>query len=517
MKKPLRISLVLGVVLFGAGCGDGPSSSSSGPESLVYDLPADVGTPESDPTQQSSFDQFSWQSFVALNAPEPGGRVSLTGDNPTQWAKWSSSVDLIECNLGSPTCRCPDGDCSRSGARHYPPECLEVPGFERYRVLAEIDKADDSFLEADSGGLSNSPAIDSQGGFLRYEILPSPALYDSVVESGFYDWEVLLQRNDNVVLPCGEIEYQGGNPANPAMGAMTLKLAWMEEPLAGQKYHAEDLLVYTPGYRNITGRASCELRTMHLVGMHIAHKTARQQAWVWSTFEHVKNAPDCSGLPPMGAQKPLVNTGCPESLTEDWNLARADCAGGECAACNQTPTSNAAPGECQNPNAESSPGWCLDQPPAAEAGYSRLCRQVPVEENYPDAAARNLAWAATLGPDSVWSSYQLISTQWMAVSRDQGCANVQKEFETSKSRELQQPQVAVDADPGGGTVVPTRPFLGNTSMESYERSNCNACHSRAKLTNADEQTIGTDFSYWLSVETCAAWCDRQGIDPCTCL
>lgn len=58
-----------------------------------------------------------------------------------------------------------------------------------------------------------------------------------------------------------------------------------------------------------------------------------------------------------------------------------------------------------------------------------------------------------------------------------------------------------------------RPFLGNTSMESYERSNCTGCHSKGYATpffllsdptHQDTLTIVNDLMYWLILEVPAA-------------
>lgn len=518
MSRTVR--MVLGWVFAAgmlAGCSDTEVADFPGEQcSLDYNLPADIPASLAD-TSQSDFEQYSWQSFLALNAPTVGGEISLLGDNETQWRLWSSTVDLIECNIDPSKCVCPDGDCAQSGARYYPDACRDHPDFGRYRVIAGIDKADDLFLEAKSGGLSNDPVIDSQGRFLRYEIVVSPAMYRDVVSQGLYDWDVLENLESDVLLQCGNASYTGGDPANPAMGALLLKIAWMEGGLPGERYHTENVLVYSPSYRNSDGVESCELKTLAMVGMHLVHKTVKQPNWTWATFEHTRNAPDCSGLPPAGMQDPLVNVGCPSSVSSNWNFAPAACADGQCATCNASPTSNAPADSCRNPDTPSDEGWCLDLPPAADAGYSYLCRQAPVSANYPEANAWNNACQLAIGDASVWSQYDLIATQWLDIAEEPTeCENNQAVFSSSSSREAQLPQIDVAADPGG-TEVSSRPWLGNSSMESYERSNCNACHAKTSITTTSGDTVNTDFMYWLTVETCAAWCEANDVDPCTCL
>lgn len=511
-----RLALVTAALLL-ASCSD--SDIADEECGVDYTLPADVDGPLSAATQ-STFDEYSWQTFLSLNAPEVGGQVSLDGDNATQVSRWSSTVDLIECNLDPESCLCPGGDCSQPGSRQYPVECQNIPGFERYRVLGQIDKADDSFLEAETQGLSNKPILDAQGNFVRYEILLAPATYRHLAENRLYDWEVIVGQSTDLLLPCGDERYTGGDPADADMGSLVVKLAWMEEGLADARYHQEQLLVYQPSYRTSDGVATCDLRTMALVGMHVGHKTVKQPTWLWSTFEHVRNAPPCFGLPPSGRQMAVVNTGCPADRSQTYNFAPQSCADGQCATCNASPQSNDPDGRCLVPGSmETADGWCLDLMPNPTQGLSQLCTQVSVADYYPDAHRWNEMCQATLGERSVWSQYKLISTQNFAFeTQPTVCANVVASTSTTEGRTLQRPQVPISADPNdAGDIVPTRPWLGNTSMESYERSNCTACHAQSTLKNDAGDDINTDYMYFLAIETCAAWCDANDVAPCTCL
>jgi hypothetical protein len=509
--KVLIAAFLITTLLIACSDTNDPNAPAANP-ALAYDLPGDIAD-----TEQTDVDQYSWKTFLALNAPAVGARVSLYGDNPTQYSAWSSSFELIRCNLDDTDCVCPDGDCANSGTRYYPPECQAVENHTQYRVLDNANKADDSFLEAETGGLSNSPVLTSQGDFVRYEILVNPAFYKHVVANRYYDWEHLYTLNEDVANLCGDESYTGGDPANPQSGTYEVKLAWMEQGLPDTSYHREDLLVYTPSYRSSTATASCELKSMAMVGMHIAHKTLKQPNYTWSTFEHKDNSPECSGLPPAGTQGsgPTVNSNCPSAstLTRNYHFTSPECADGSCAECNATPDTNDPQSLCVTDPTQKQVGWCLDQPPAAVAGKSQLCRQVPVEANYPSAFQWNNTYAELLGEYSVWSNYQLVSTQWYKFpSPPVGCANAAPEFANSKtSRPLQRPQVAVTSPEGE-----TRPLLGNNSMESYERSNCNACHGKSTIKQQDGTTRNMDFVYWIPVESCAVWCDLNAVNPCSC-
>lgn len=483
-----------------------PLAQSDATCSLDYHLPADLSI-SINQASQADLDQLSWQTFLALNAPEVGAQVNLKGDdNPTQWSKWSSTPDLLNpVKNGS--------DPTPFGTHYYPQECQSISGYRNYRVIDEVGKVDDAFLEAAKQALSPNPVV-TPNGFLRYEILLSPATYDWIVQQKLYAEKTL---DDMAITPtpspqavnfiCGQASYTGGDPANEKMGALLLKVAWMEvtEDMAPD-YHTEQLLVYTPAHSNSSGESTCELKTMGMVGMHIAHKTQKQPAWIWATFEHKNNAPDCTALPmgPGSKDKPKVRTDtCPATpppppLGGEYNFFPQKCSDdpGACAECNQVPADNGQ-GKCVNPDNPNLGHWCVDQPALDSAGLSKLCRQVPL--SHYDQTMNQACGSALEG--SLWGNYELISTQWVAQALSHNtCQNVALQIypdpKHSISQALIRPQVALS----DGT---TRPWLANTSMESYERSNCLGCHSKTTV-KEQNPNLSTDFIYFLGVEVPAA-------------
>jgi len=521
---------------------------------MHYDLPADIALDLPSSLGQLVYDRYSWSTFLALAAPGVDKHVSHSGDNQTQWDQWSSTVDVIQCNLDPTHCLCVNGDCRSSGARYYPPVCRIIPDYQKYRVLDQLSKVDDAFLESAQtnqngtpiGGLGNSPVIDKNGKFLRYEILISPASYEFVVQNQYYDNAVLQSLTRSVTFPCGEVDYRGGDPANRRLGALWVKNAWMELPskysrkygpkdeedyddaydtnsygndgdrgqsksdTPNSRYHTEKLLVYTPSYRNLDGIPSCELHTMALVGQHIFHKTEKQIRGVWSTLEHKDNAPDCTELPPAGDTGGAgPSKACPASVNTSYNFYPVKCSADgsdpeACQACNTPPVSNAPAGTCINPNiAENDVGFCVNLPPAPVAGTTRACRQVPVAEYYPTANRLNEVCARQLGPKSVWSNYQLISTMFYDEDNQLGCRTI-GEFASEPGRTLrvlQRPLVPVGPGQDTSLEAPRKPFLANTSMETDVRSDCMGCHSGATVKDAaGNNSVGTDFAYWLQLE-----------------
>ena len=509
--------------------------------SLVYQLPADVVPDTVQDLTDLDFMAFAWQNFLALNAPAVGGQISVNSDNTTQWSGWSSTADLLNQTQPGPP-----------GSRYYPAVCQSVPNYQQYRVLQQVGKVDDSFLEAQTSGLSEDPVIDPAGNFLRYEILLSPVMYNAVVAQGLNDPDVLSSLTTNVNLPCGEVSYTGGDPADSRMGVIVLKIAWRDTagmtPDLVAAHHTEKLLVYSPSYRNSTGVDTCDLKTMAMVGMHIAHKTTKQPNWIWATFENVVNAPECQGMP-SAPHNPEINTNCPSvnPANDFYNLNPAGCdqAGNQsCAPCNMPPAKNGI-GQCVNPFMEpdAQNGWCLDLPPNPVGGISQLCRQIPAGtdygycstnltitcqmgaascpnggeclEAYPGASEQTSAcWnAITSAPGfasgaTPWYNYQLISSQWLAAVATE-CQNNATDVAagptgpvlTSGLRE--QVTLAIDAN---GNPTMTRPWLGNTSMESYDRSNCLGCHAKSYLNG----TCSND-----NTRVCSSSADCSGGAACT--
>ena len=485
----------------------GPAAAETDPVTcnIRYNLPGDIrgnipfARPDSDRASRI-VNKYGWRTFLALNAEAVGKTVSRTGDNRTQWENWSSSESLIQCARDLKNCVCDSADCLSGRVEHYPAECQAIEGFRDYRVLGQISKIDDSFLQATIRQLSNTPLIDANGKFVRFEIMVSPATQDYVVKNRFYDAEVLANLTKNLRFPCGREAYTGGDPASKKSGSFVVKNAWMEVPADSigfglenrylRDYHTEELLVYTPSYRNRSGVATCEKKTMALVGQHITHKTLKQSRWTWSTFEHKNNAPDCTALPPPGNK---VGSGpsvaCPKKTTADYNFYPQACSKNgtdpdACQSCNATPVSNRR--GCINPAVAGDISWCLDRPPAKVAGTSRLCRQIPTRHY--KTGRLNKACAQALGRDSVWSNYEQIATQWYA-TKDTSCIT-----STTVDFTEQRPLVPVS----GPAVGPKTPYLANTSMESAIRANCLGCHRGGRVGPKD--TISTDFMYWIQVE-----------------
>ncbi|MBZ5617395.1 MAG: hypothetical protein LAQ69_01490 [Acidobacteriia bacterium] len=375
---------------------------------------------------------------------------------------------------------------------------------KNYRVVDELSKVADNTFQATVKALSGSPGIGTNGKFLRYEILISPITFNTVVSNQWYLQSVLNTLTAPLSFPCG-VQSAGGptaSPATPGIGPITIKNAWMDATgINAAGYHTENLLVYTSAAQNSTGKNTCEVKKMALVGMHVAHKTTTQTGWTWSTFENKANAPDCTNPPPPppapgqpqnGAKQ---NTNCPAPSAQKYNLApNSSSTASQFQTCNATPNGNGSP----------STTFYANQPPNSTAGYSHLCRQVPLSTGYPSAYAQSMACNTATGAKSVWSNYVLVSTQWFTqFPSGTSCQNSASLLTPGQPtvRAGYAPQVTMS---DGKT---TFPFLANTTMESYERAVCMGCHQQALTTNTSAPSatgVSSDLMYFLQLEVPAA-------------
>jgi len=192
------------------------------------------------------------------------------------------------------------------------------------------------------------------------------------------------------------------------------------------------------------------MKTMGLVGLHIAHKTNTASQWLWSTFEHVDNAPTDADL----------KSG---KLKAKYNYYNPKCNAASCP-----------------PNQIPPRPW---DPTKVSAFHSQVVRMnlfnLPIYAQ--SASARNAnARKLLLGvsPKSVWANYELISTMWP--TNPGNCA----------------------AAPGDPLGAPAPTFLANTTLETYLQrmppqpnvsSQCIECHNNATMT----VPVPSDFTYIL--------------------
>jgi hypothetical protein len=403
----------------------GPVAAAEMLPPLSSQLPFGVADPdrlpEIDPRQRL-FDILSWQTFVAANWPraagggaDPGRRIGAGGDHPTVWEGWLEDFDILV----------PAGDQPRpwaDGPRPPPAACQALSGEGLIRA-AHVTKAPGiaaAFIEPDGSG----PLVDQDGQFVRYQISVNQAMYEYIRVNRLNSAEGLTGATS--------IAFPASSLASRIVGAISLKAAWKvlgpgDDPA---RFHTARVFTYEPDDPD-----DCRIETVALVGLHFAHKTEGAPQWIWSTFEHVDNAPL------QGA-----------SLGPHYSFFDPGCGAAGC------PVNDPAP-----------PPWDPDQP----GKPTQVVRVVPVADGTRELNAAYHDLLRGVDPKSVWANYQLIGSQrprWPEAS-DNPTGYPWPEFLANTTMET---------------------FIQGTVP--ITASSCTECHSRATAFTG----AFTDYTYLLS-------------------
>jgi hypothetical protein len=431
---------------------------------------------------QSPFDNYSWQVFVALNwpagTPPKSAQQALSGDLGTRvWERWNRVSQVFGPAPGLADC----------GATPAGLERFDIGSDTYGRPVGENEE----YIQAATG----DPVIDVSGNWTIYE-----RRVDNV-EVGFLrapyghkEWTLTTrqgQRNlvtqynkdPKVVFPISDEQPNGAN------GAMEIKAAWR---ILDPAKHAENIQHYLVRRAFLTvapdlvrdangqpGGKICAQVDLGLVAMHILQKNARigglQPQWIWSTFEHVDDAPlaqaPCDPVTPDKCQMD-GSYDCPVALTQtDAHYAYFD---PDCPQCstNQPPTESASkPIFAWNPTQPYALAYLRTSPDGHRVG-SQVSRCWSI---YALTASLNQQWQAELGKaGSVFANYMLVGSQWGFVT--------------------------VGRDPVQGFLPK---YLANTLVETYLQrakdagdSSCMACHIQATLPKQTDVTnVSSNFSF----------------------
>ncbi|ALN89534.1 hypothetical protein [Lysobacter gummosus] len=393
---------------------------------LSSTIPLEISVPQQKPNLQDlqdDFDLFSWQSFVAVNWPAgPDGNpklgASIGPDVPTVWENWKESRDIFLPGGATPP---------PWGQDPPPPDVCKGQGAATLN-LTQIGKTP-NVLDESGEPFETGPLIDQNGQYVRFAIMANQDMFNTIVSDGLYS-------------KAGQARFaQPANFAQPKgsknVGAIMIKSSWkvMGANDDVSRFHTIQALVYTNPGEHEGIAAACKRQTVGLVGLHIAHKTADEPQWVWSTFEHVDNVPS-QGEP---IDKPHYNF-------YDKN-------------CTKNCDANEPPPRPWNPNA------AYTQP-------TQVVREIPLTASTKALNARYQAALRKNYPGTVWANYELISTQWPtnASNPTDPTGNPAPSFLANATLETY--------------------IQGKVPQTS---SSCTACHNNATMTNG----LSSDFTYLL--------------------
>ena len=317
-----------------------------------------------------------------------------------------------------------------------PPKCQSLGGPNA--VVIRMAGKTPNVLSATNQPFKTGPLIDQRGFYARFELLMNKPMFDYIVTNTLYSKQGQQNFSGTVAFPPGNVDKrydrhdrrhhgQGGLEGD---GPERQSAAIPQDRCAG--LHA--------AFRRSEGRG--ELRQADAGPRRPAHgaQDHERPQWLWSTFEHVKNAPTQADV---NAKK----------LRPPYNFYNANCSTAKCrreraAAASVGSEQAAVPRRIQEP------------------GHAHHSADQEVLD-------MNASFQGLL-KGTVWANYMLISTQWPTNA-------------TSKT------------DPTG---LPAPTYLANTTLETYiqgkvpqSSSNCIACHNNA--TTLHTPATPSDFTYIL--------------------
>lgn len=400
-----------------------------------------------DSVKQPPFDQFSWQTFVALNWPANAMGTAIgnsIGDYPDSMRVWEYYTDPASvfrtCGITPNSNNSPDlllqlNNAMQSDTKLFymdskSPERLHVRGFR----------------EADG-----HPLIDRNLNFALYEIKMNPSEVRFVTTNNLRTADSIVSYTKRV----GEFSLPSSDSAKGDPGTIEIKASWrILDPAKGDdtsRYYCRNAVIYIDAAHVVNNKPLTIRAKVGLVGMHIVRKTATFGMMIWSSFEHIDNTPDN----PQEAQ----------DAGRRWSFYNPHCLN---CPINDTPVFQ------QNDNQryrwDSTAPWgkryAVNSPSqqTKDSFGTQVIRMFPI---YKYTNRINDAWRAKL-KGTVWANYRLIGSQW-------------------QSAEI--------------IPAPNAPaLLGNTTLETYIQpfASCISCHGDATVSYKGD-TVKTDLSFIFSV------------------
>ncbi|HEX6863060.1 MAG TPA: hypothetical protein VF414_09615 [Thermoanaerobaculia bacterium] len=290
--------------------------------------------------------------------------------------------------------------------------------------------------------------IAQNGAEVQFDMSVNQPMYNYITQNLLYNQGCFNAGDSNIHMP------PASNVAPSADESIELKTAWMPmRPCDPKRYHCT--------IAKVNGQAT----QVALIGIHIVQKLPNHEEWIWSTFEHVANAPQCSEVtsPPQGYS--------------GWNFFNSSfvAAGNACTPCpNPEDPTGSESGDTQCNVATQCNVW------TSETDEPNICR---VADLLDDVSELNSSVWSQLPSNSVWKNYMLVGTLWTA------------------------PGLTSPTDPTSQTLAGST-GLSNAVMETYTQNspdgstisqgNCFNCHTstfKADDPTNPEGSGHADFSH----------------------
>ncbi|PCK08982.1 MAG: hypothetical protein COA42_06500 [Alteromonadaceae bacterium] len=325
-------------------------------------------------TTNCNFQQFSWQSFIA--AVQPTGEKTPQG-GILEFESWMPSYGIFVEKGQQPTPWGQQPDLPNS-------ECVAVANKKQVSRFFR-DNPTGSRLNSnatDQAG-SNQPLLDLQGNFVFYDISVNKKSYDFITACELFKSNCASSLKFN-----GEGINLPASLAFPAASA-ELKTAWMimTKELDKNLFYRSFGNVVNPDTNK------CEHVELGLVGMHLVINTDKHPEFIWATFEHRNNVPNCAdrkAKPPLGGE---------------WNFFNPECLGAHCQLNTYSPSH---PGQICRTNPEGSPsntmGMSKEQIAASKRNRENI---ISINTSVQDFVRGNPKLI-----DSIWTNYEMTGNVW---------------------------------------------------------------------------------------------------------
>lgn len=286
--------------------------------------------------------------------------------------------------------------------------------------------------------------LDVAGNTVRYDIRFDKNMYQSIALQNLYT-EALFTK------ACQP------DPSNNGTCKNNAKL-WMT-PSGANEHPEPGALEVKTAWRDFGTPAACPASQYYcngrfgLVGFHYVNKTFSHGEWIWASFEHVANAPDCApgGDTPIAPQSPIKTAWSffnPATAGPTVMNAKSCSVTAPSPQCNTNPVASKGP-----PKTYKAVNICRTLTIAGGGASPANCAATP-GNNAGNVACLN----AVLGPKlaGVWKNYKLVGAVWT-----KGGMGPNTDFRISTFQVPPPPPKAVVVDPTGFV------HLANTTMETW--------------------------------------------------
>jgi len=388
--------------------------------------PADICGSGDSPTD---FHAFSWQLFKFLVWPAsaqrgiPDAAKKITDQGASTFETLKADWEIFRENAEAPA------DWTAFPALADP--CSNHPKIEPGALVLATFNEFGNITEGELGQNSVHLLVAQNQTYVRYQAAFNQAAFDTILHNQLYDTSKVSG------IPPAPDRTPVAETARQPAGALTVKSAWIELP-GPRPVDASRFYVRQKAWVQDMDTRACRMADVGLVGLHIVYKSSKQPQWIWSTFEHVDNAPE-PNPEPNRTYTFNDGTGTPMSRgpDEDFKIPK--------------PATAAGPGTPPRPY--------------------QVQRLQPIKSDVADLNRAQQAKLASLG--SVWKNYKLVTTQWpvigMAPNRD---ANA--------------------VIPSPACAGPNGTATANTTMETFFQASsscgfqftCMGCHDKARRTDS---------------------------------